>query len=114
MNGQELEDAVRYRASIVVDIFRNGKHGTIAMNQARELGRTDGTELGDVDLASYARSLGAQGYTVRDPGELVPALEGALASEAVALVDVVTDPDLISPSARLSELAAAGGAEAAE
>ena len=29
----------------------------------------------------------------------------ALASEAVSLLDVVTDPDIISPSARLSELA---------
>ena len=112
MTGQELETAVRYGAAILVVVFRNGMHGTIAMHQARELGRTAGTEIGDVDLASYARSLGAEGYTVRDPGELVPALEGALASEAVALVDVVTDPDIISPSARLSELAGVVGNEA--
>ena len=105
MTGQELETAVRYGAAILVVVFRNGMHGTIAMHQARELGRTAGTEIGDVDLASYARSLGAEGYTVRDPDELVPALKGALASEAVALVDVVTDPDIISPSTRLSELA---------
>jgi acetolactate synthase-1/2/3 large subunit len=111
MTGQELETAVRYGASILVVVFRNGMHGTIAMHQARELGRTAGTEIGEVDLASYARSLGAEGYTVRDPRELVPALEGALASEAVALVDVVTDPDIISPSARLSELV---GTEAEE
>jgi acetolactate synthase-1/2/3 large subunit len=62
-----------------------------------------------VDLASYARSLGAVGYTVRDADDLVPALERALASDTVGLVDVVTDPDLISPTARLSELA--GSAE---
>jgi acetolactate synthase-1/2/3 large subunit len=114
MTGQELETAVRYGAAILVVVFRNGMHGTIAMHQARELGRTAGTEIGDVDLASYARSLGAEGYTVRDPGELVPALEGALASETVALVDVVTDPDIISPSARLSELAGAVGNGAEE
>jgi acetolactate synthase-1/2/3 large subunit len=114
MTGQELETAVRYGASILVVVFRNGMHGTIAMHQARELGRTAGTEIGDVDLASFARSLGAEGYTVRDAGELEPALEGALASDAVALVDVVTDPDIISPSARLSELAGAIGSEAEE
>ena len=114
MTGQELETAVRYGAPILVGVFRNGMHGTIAMHQARELGRTAGTGIGDVDLASYARSLGAEGYTVRDQGELVPALEGALASDAVALVDVVTDPDIISPSARLSELAGTVGAEAEE
>jgi hypothetical protein len=32
-------------------------------------------------------------------------LEEALASEIVALVDVVTDADLITPTSRLSEIA---------
>jgi acetolactate synthase-1/2/3 large subunit len=80
-------------------------HGTIAMHQTRELGRTAGTGIGEVDLASYARSLGAEGYTVRDPEDLVPTLEEALDLDTVALVDVVTDPDLITPTSRLSEMA---------
>ncbi len=105
MTGQELETAVRYGAKITVVVFRNGMHGTIAMHQARALGRTAGVEIGEVDLAAYARSLGAEGHTVCDPDDLAPALRAALASEAVALLDVVTDPDIISPSARLSELA---------
>ena len=105
MTGQELETAVRYGAGITVVVFRNGMHGTIAMHQARDLGRTAGVEIGDVDLAAYARSFGAEGYTVRNPEDLAPALRTALASEAVSLLDVVTDPDIISPSARLSELA---------
>jgi acetolactate synthase-1/2/3 large subunit len=88
-----------------VVVFHNEMHGTIAMHQALEVGRTAGIEIGDVDLASYARSLGASGYPVRAPEDLVPALEEALASGPVALVDVVTDPDIINPSARLSELA---------
>jgi acetolactate synthase-1/2/3 large subunit len=109
MSGQEIETAVRYGAQILVVVFRNGMHGTIAMHQAREVGRTAGIEIGEVDLASYARSLGAAGYPVRDPEDLAPALEEALASGSVALVDVVTDPDIISPSARLSEIASDAG-----
>jgi acetolactate synthase-1/2/3 large subunit len=105
MTGQEIETAVRYGVPITVVVFRNGMHGTIAMHQTREMGRTAGVEIGDVDLAGYARSLGAAGHTVRDPDELAPAFERALASDVVALVDVVTDPDIISPAARLSELA---------
>ena len=105
MTGQEIETSVRYRAPILIVVFRNGMHGTIAMHQARELGRTAGVDIGEVDLAGYARSLGATGYTVREPDELVPALKTALASGRTALVDVVVDSDLISPSARLSELA---------
>ncbi len=109
MTGQEIETAVRYGVPITVVVFRNGMHGTIAMHQTREIGRTAGIEIGDVDLAGYARSLGATGHTVRDPDELTPTLERALTSEDVALVDVVTDPDIISPSARLSELAGGTG-----
>ncbi len=110
MTGQEIETAVRYGAPMVVIVFRNGMHGTIAMHQAREMGRTAGTEIGPVDLAGFARSLGASGRTVRDPGDLAPALEEALAAGTVALVDVVTDPDLINPSARLSDLVRDAGA----
>jgi acetolactate synthase I/II/III large subunit len=109
MTGQEIETAVRYGVPITVVVFRNGMHGTIAMHQTREMGRTAGVEIADVDLAGYARSLGAAGYTARDPDELVPILERALATDDVSLLDVVTDPDIISPSARLSELAGGAG-----
>jgi acetolactate synthase-1/2/3 large subunit len=76
------------------------------MHQKRDLGRMSGVEIGAVDLAGYARSLGAEGYTVRDADELAPALESASRSDAVSLVDVVTDPDVISPTTMLSELTA--------
>ena len=105
MTGQEIETAVRYGVGITIVVFRNGMHGTIAMHQARDIGRTAGSEIGPVDLAGFARSLGATGYTVTDPGDLEGALREAVADEGVSLVDVATDPDLISPTARLSELA---------
>ncbi|CAA9408070.1 Thiamine pyrophosphate-requiring enzymes [uncultured Rubrobacteraceae bacterium] len=105
MTGQEMETAVRYGAPITVVVFRNGLQGTIALHQKRDLGRMSGVEIGEVDLAGYARSLGAEGHTVRDPDDLAPALEAALASDTVSLLDVVTDPDVISPTVRLSELA---------
>jgi acetolactate synthase I/II/III large subunit len=106
MTGQEIETAVRYGAPITVVVFRNGLHGTIAMHQKRDLGRTAGIEIGEVDLAGYARSLGAEGHTIRHPDELAPALQASSSSDAVSLVDVVTDPDVITPTARFSELAA--------
>ena len=108
MTGQEIETAVRYGIGITVVVFRNGLHGTIAMHQARDVGRTAGSDIGPVDLAGFARSLGAEGFTVADPDDLEPALRDAVAHEGVSLVDVATDPDLISPTARLSELAPEG------
>lgn len=104
MSGQELETAVRHDASITVVVFRNGMHGTIAMHQARDTGRTPGSTIGPVDLAGFARSLGASGHTVTDPENLEDALREAVSTEGPSLVDVVTDPDLISPTDRLSEL----------
>ncbi len=108
MTGQEIETAVRYGVGITVVVFRNGLHGTIAMHQARDTGRTSGSEIGPVDLAGFARSLGAEGFTVTDPEEIEPTLRDAVSHEGVSLVDVATDPDLISPTARLSELAPEG------
>jgi len=108
MTGQEIETAVRYAVGITVVVFRNGMHGTIAMHQARDVGRTAGSEIGPVDLAGFVRSLGAEGFTVAHPADLEGTLREAVAHEGVSLVDVVTDPDLISPTARLSELAPEG------
>jgi acetolactate synthase I/II/III large subunit len=104
MTGQELETAARYGFPIVVVVLRNGMYGSIAMHQMREFGRTSGTDISSVDLAGYARSLGALGWTVRDRRELVPALREAAASGRPALVDVPVDPDHMTPSVRLSQL----------
>jgi acetolactate synthase-1/2/3 large subunit len=105
MTGQELETAVRLGVPVIVVVFQNGMYGTIAMHQARELGRTAGTDIsGPLDLAGYARSLGARGATAESPEELRAALAAALEADAPTLIDARTDPDVISPEATLSGL----------
>ncbi|MFW6639812.1 thiamine pyrophosphate-dependent enzyme [Nocardiopsis algeriensis] len=105
MTGQELETAVREGAPVTVVVFQNGLYGTIAMHQARELGRLAGTRIsGPLDLAGYARSLGARGATVHTREELADALAQAVAADLPTLVDVRTDPEVISPSSSLSGL----------
>ncbi|MDP8977630.1 MAG: thiamine pyrophosphate-binding protein [Actinomycetota bacterium] len=105
MTGQELETAVRCDAPITVVVFQNGLYGTIAMHQARSVGRTAGVRIGGpLDLAAYARGLGAAGVTVDGAEELPDALADAVGADRATLVDVRTDPDVISPTARLSEL----------
>lgn len=107
MTGQELETAVRHRLELLVLVFRNGMHGTIAMHQARAFGRLSGVDIGPVDLAGFARSLGARGFSVSSARELDPALGEAVRAPGVRLIDIQTDADLISPAARLSQLVAA-------
>ncbi|MBV2362512.1 thiamine pyrophosphate-dependent enzyme [Streptomonospora nanhaiensis] len=105
MTGQELETAARLGLAVTVVVFQNGLYGTIAMHQARELGRTAAVDIGGpLDLASYARGLGAAGRTATTPGELADALAEAVAAEGPTLIDVRTDPDIISPEASLSGL----------
>jgi acetolactate synthase-1/2/3 large subunit len=80
------------------------------MHQARTFGRTSGVDIGSVDLAAFARSLGAFATTVRTQDELVPQLRLALETPGVRLLDVQVDPDLISPFSRLTDLANSGAA----
>jgi acetolactate synthase-1/2/3 large subunit len=106
MTGHELETAVRYGLDLLVIVMRNGLYGTIAMHQAREFGRVSGVDIGPVDLAAFARSLGAHGLTVDHPNDLDGKIKEAVGMSGVRVVDICTDPDLISPEGRLSSLIA--------
>jgi acetolactate synthase-1/2/3 large subunit len=105
MTGHELETAVRYDAPILVVVFQNLMYGTIAMHQAQKFGRMAGVHIdGPVDFAGYARALGGEGITVDDSGSLRDAFAEAVKQQVPTVVDIRTDPDVISPAARLSEL----------
>jgi acetolactate synthase-1/2/3 large subunit len=109
MTGQEIETAVRLGAPIVVLIMQNGLYGTIAMHQARDIGRTTAVDIGDVDLVRWAEGLGAAAYGVTDAGDLDRVLRQALAQSRPAVVAVRTEPEVISPTARLGDLLARHG-----
>lgn len=104
MTGQEIETAVRAGAPILVIVFVNRLYATIALHQARRIGATAAVDIGPVDIAGYARSLGATAWTVTDPAELDPAFAEAVAHDGVGVLAVHTDPDVLSPSATLSGL----------
>lgn len=108
MNGQELATAAQFGLNVVFLVFNNSTYGTIRMHQEREYpARTIGTELRNPDFAAYARSFGCHGATVRKTSEFAPAFEAALAASKPALIEIVTDPDQISPTATLSGIRAA-------
>lgn len=104
MTGQELETAVRENVPVLVIVFQNGLYGTIAMHQARENGRPAAVDIGDVDIAAYARALGADAIEVTDPTSLDAAFETAAAFDRPRVVVVRTDRDILSPTATLSGL----------
>jgi acetolactate synthase-1/2/3 large subunit len=105
MTGQELETAARYGVPLLAVVFQNGLYGTIAMHQARRFGRIPGSQIADVDLAGYARGLGATATTVTDPDHLDDAVAEAsrfTGATGPRVLVVRTDPDVLTPTARLS------------
>jgi acetolactate synthase I/II/III large subunit len=107
MNGQELATAVQYALPILFLVFNNGIYGTIRMHQEREYpGRVIGTALRNPDFAALARAYGLHGETVRRTAEFAPALERALAAGGPALIDLIYDPDMITPNTTLSAIRA--------
>jgi acetolactate synthase-1/2/3 large subunit len=56
------------------------------------------TELGQVAYEKAAEALGAYGELVERPDEIRPALERAFASGKPACLNVLTDPNVVSPA----------------
>ncbi len=106
MTGQELATAVQYGVrGLVVLIVNNGMYGTIRMHQEREYPtRVSGTELVNPDFALYARAFGCLGLRVSRDVEVAEALDAALAHPGVAVVELVVDPEAITPRTTLSEI----------
>jgi acetolactate synthase-1/2/3 large subunit len=102
MTGSELETAVRHGLAITVLVFVNRRYGTIALHQARHTGHLAGVDIGAVDVAGYARALGADAADVRSAADLDAALSPPDGRPKVLAVR--TDPDVLSPDARLSDL----------
>src|SRR5262245_18957309 len=105
MTGQELATAVQYGLGIITIIANNGMYGTIRMHQEREYPRrVVGTTLVNPDFAGYARSFGADGYSIETTADFAPALKNALASNRPAVIELKLDPEAISPRQTLTGL----------
>lgn len=108
MTGNELETATRLGLAPVVVVMRNSLYGTIATHQLRSFGRTAAVDISAVDLATWARGLGAVSFSVGSEDALEKTFAAAFAEaesgSRPVLVDVATDPDVLSPTVRASAL----------
>ena len=99
MAAQELATAVRHEAGIVQVVIDNSSYGTIRMHQERRRpGRTRSTDLVNPDFVALARSYGVAARAATDTDELVDAVREAVASGRPALVQVTTDPEILTPA----------------
>jgi acetolactate synthase I/II/III large subunit len=105
MTGQELATAAQYGLPIVTIIANNGMYGTIRAHQEREYPRrVVGTTLVNPDFAAYARSFGADGYTIEATADFAPAFHQALASSKPSVIELQLDPEALNPRKTLTEI----------
>ena len=114
MCAQELATMVANDLPILVIVVNNGMLGTIRMHQERTYpGRVLATDLVNPDFAAFARSFGAFGERVEATGDFAAALERALAAGGPALLELVCDPEALTPRQSLSQARAQGEARKA-
>lgn len=98
LNAMEFDTAVRHKLPFVCVVNNDGAWGMIKHGQEVCYGadRVVGSELGRVHYEAMVAALGGHGERVEEDGELLPALERALASGKPACVNVFTDPCAVS------------------
>jgi acetolactate synthase-1/2/3 large subunit len=103
LNFTEFDTAVRHGLPVVVVINNDQAWGMCKHEQEVRLGkeRIVGTELGATRYERAAEAFGVHAEFVDDPAKVVPALDRAFASGRPACVNVMTDPDTISPLVQL-------------
>ncbi len=90
----EFATAVKYDLPIIVVIIKNNVLGQIKWEQIVFLGNPEyGVELEDINFAKYAEACGGLGFTVREPDDIAPTLEKAMASGKPCVVEVYVDPN---------------------
>lgn len=111
MCGQELATMVQEQLPIIVIVANNRMLATIRMHQERRFpGRVLGTDLVNPGFAALARAFGAHAERVERSGEFPAALRRARAAGGPALIELLTDPETLTPALSLGDARAQGEA----
>ena len=110
-NFAEFDTMVRHQLPVIVIVNNDQQWGMSAHGQDLIYGEGHRvvTDLRDTRYDLAAAGFGCHAEHVVEPGDLLPALERALASGKPACLNVVSDPTVISPAT----LALIGGASEA-
>jgi len=105
MNMQELGTAMQAGAQPIVIVVNNGVYGTIRMHQERDYpSRQSFTAIKNPDFVSIAKAYGFHAETITETTEFPAAFARAAASTTGALIELVVDPEFITPKATLSQI----------
>jgi len=92
----ELLTVAQYQLPIKIIVFNNHRLGMVQLEMEAAGIPHYGCDLTNPNFANLAQAIGLTGLRVEDPKDVRPALEKALASSGPVLIDVLTDPDVLS------------------
>lgn len=103
MTGQELATARQHGADIIYIVVNNGMYGTIRMHQERHHpSHVIGTDLVNPDFVAYAAAFGIAGERVEKTEAFAPALERARSSPGGYMIEIIVDPEALTPTQSLT------------
>tara|TARA_R110002126_G_scaffold291744_1_gene456575 strand:- start:181455 stop:183146 length:1692 start_codon:yes stop_codon:yes gene_type:complete len=103
MTSQEMATAHQHGADIIYIVVNNGMYGTIRMHQERNHpGRVIATRLVNPDFVTYAASFGIAGERVETTEAFPQALERARKTSGGYMIEIVVDPEALTPAQSLS------------
>jgi len=102
-NAIEFETAARHGIPVLSVVCNDQAWGSAKHSQelCYAMDRVCGTELGVVHYEGMVEALGGHGEFVTRDEEIIPAIERALGSGKPACVNVLTDPEVTSPSTHI-------------
>ncbi len=104
MTLNEMSTARQYGANIIVVVCNNGQYGTIRMHQEKTYpGRVSGTQMFNPDYADLARAYGGHGERVERTEDFLPTFERAQAAGVPAVIELILDPDALSPGLTVAQ-----------
>jgi pyruvate dehydrogenase (quinone) len=92
----ELLTVAQYKLPLKIIVFNNGRLGMVQLEMEAAGLPHYGCDLVNPNFATVAQAIGFTGIRVEDPKDVRPAIEKAMAASGPTLVDVVTDPDVLS------------------
>lgn len=107
MTCTELATAVAHRLRIRILVINNGMLGTIRMHQERHFpGRVAGTDLaaGNPDFTAFAKAYGAYAERVERTEDFPAAFLRADAHDGPAVIEIMLDPEALTPALSLSQI----------
>ncbi len=92
----ELLTIAQYQLPVKIVLFNNQRLGMVQLEQEAAGLPHLGVELKNPNFAALAQAIGLTGLRVEDPMEVRPAVRQALGSSGPVLVDVLTEPNVLS------------------